>query len=193
MIDEAAAGEARGLTFLQISDSHVGFDKPANPNASGRWKRRSPGSRRCRSSRLHDPHRRHQSFVEGGASSTTPIASSRRPGSTCTTSPASMTSSTRTGSSIASVTAGHQGRRLVQLRSNGVHFIGLVNVESQSRRPRQSRHRTARMARRGSKSGSASRRSWCSPTSHCGPFIRMGLGHRRRRPGTRAYSNALAR
>ena len=27
--------EARGLTFLQISDSHVGFDKPANPNALG--------------------------------------------------------------------------------------------------------------------------------------------------------------
>ena len=24
-----------GLTFLQISDSHVGFDKPANPNALG--------------------------------------------------------------------------------------------------------------------------------------------------------------
>ena len=31
LIDEATAGEARGLTFLQISDSHVGFDKPANP------------------------------------------------------------------------------------------------------------------------------------------------------------------
>ena len=29
------AAEARGLTFLQISDSHVGFDKPANPNALG--------------------------------------------------------------------------------------------------------------------------------------------------------------
>jgi 3',5'-cyclic AMP phosphodiesterase CpdA len=31
-------GEAQGagaLTFLQISDSHVGFDKPANPNALG--------------------------------------------------------------------------------------------------------------------------------------------------------------
>ena len=25
----------RGLTFLQISDSHIGFDKPANPNARG--------------------------------------------------------------------------------------------------------------------------------------------------------------
>ena len=26
---------AKGLTFLQISDSHMGFDKPANPNAKG--------------------------------------------------------------------------------------------------------------------------------------------------------------
>jgi 3',5'-cyclic AMP phosphodiesterase CpdA len=35
IIGEAAAQEAKGLTFLQISDSHVGFDKPANPNALG--------------------------------------------------------------------------------------------------------------------------------------------------------------
>jgi len=40
IIAEAKAAEASGLTFLQISDSHVGFDKPANPNAI------------CRSSRL---------------------------------------------------------------------------------------------------------------------------------------------
>ena len=33
IIDEALAQGAAGLTFLQISDSHVGFDKPANPNA----------------------------------------------------------------------------------------------------------------------------------------------------------------
>src|SRR3979490_520766 len=32
---EATAAEPGGLTFLQISDSHVGFDKPANPNALG--------------------------------------------------------------------------------------------------------------------------------------------------------------
>jgi 3',5'-cyclic AMP phosphodiesterase CpdA len=31
----AGAQGASGLTFLQISDSHVGFDKPANPNALG--------------------------------------------------------------------------------------------------------------------------------------------------------------
>ena len=34
IIGEAAA-QTTGMTFLQISDSHVGFDKPANPNALG--------------------------------------------------------------------------------------------------------------------------------------------------------------
>jgi hypothetical protein len=34
LLDRAlAAGATTGLTFLQISDSHVGFDKPANPHA----------------------------------------------------------------------------------------------------------------------------------------------------------------
>ncbi|MFZ1216447.1 MAG: metallophosphoesterase [Pseudolabrys sp.] len=35
LVDQAIAKEASGLTFLQISDSHMGFDKPANPNAKG--------------------------------------------------------------------------------------------------------------------------------------------------------------
>ena len=35
IMGEARAAESHGLTFLQISDSHVGFDKPANPNALG--------------------------------------------------------------------------------------------------------------------------------------------------------------
>ena len=35
IIDGALAAEPSKLTFLQISDSHVGFDKPANPNALG--------------------------------------------------------------------------------------------------------------------------------------------------------------
>jgi 3',5'-cyclic AMP phosphodiesterase CpdA len=34
LVGEAAA-QTSGFTFLQISDSHVGFDKPANPNALG--------------------------------------------------------------------------------------------------------------------------------------------------------------
>jgi hypothetical protein len=35
LIDAANAQKGRGLSFLQISDSHVGFDKPASPNALG--------------------------------------------------------------------------------------------------------------------------------------------------------------
>jgi hypothetical protein len=35
IIDEAMAQEQKGLTFLQISDSHMRFDKRANPNAMG--------------------------------------------------------------------------------------------------------------------------------------------------------------
>src|SRR5258708_4485616 len=35
LVDAANAAEPAGMSFLQISDSHVGFDKPANPNALG--------------------------------------------------------------------------------------------------------------------------------------------------------------
>jgi 3',5'-cyclic AMP phosphodiesterase CpdA len=35
LVGEAHAQGGGALTFLQISDSHVGFDKPANPNALG--------------------------------------------------------------------------------------------------------------------------------------------------------------
>jgi 3',5'-cyclic AMP phosphodiesterase CpdA len=35
IMGEAMAATTTGMTFLQISDSHVGFDKPANPNALG--------------------------------------------------------------------------------------------------------------------------------------------------------------
>jgi 3',5'-cyclic AMP phosphodiesterase CpdA len=35
IMGEAEAQTSKSLTFLQLSDSHVGFDKPANPNALG--------------------------------------------------------------------------------------------------------------------------------------------------------------
>src|SRR5262249_29685060 len=34
IIDEAIAAESSKLTFLQTSDTHVGFDKPPTPNAA---------------------------------------------------------------------------------------------------------------------------------------------------------------
>ena len=67
--------------------------------------------------RLHDPHRRHQPLVDWQRSSTTPTKSSRRPGSTFTTCPASTISSIRSRSfSCERYGQRHQGRRLVQLR-----------------------------------------------------------------------------
>src|SRR6202161_2480384 len=35
LLGSAHAAEAGGFSFLQISDSHVGFNKPATPNALG--------------------------------------------------------------------------------------------------------------------------------------------------------------
>ena len=35
LIDNAVAAESAGFTFLQMSDSHIGFNKPANPDALG--------------------------------------------------------------------------------------------------------------------------------------------------------------
>ena len=35
LLDEVLAAEAPSFTFLQISDSHIGFNKPANPDALG--------------------------------------------------------------------------------------------------------------------------------------------------------------
>src|ERR1700684_203214 len=35
LIGEAAAADSAGFNFLQMSDSHIGFDKAANPDALG--------------------------------------------------------------------------------------------------------------------------------------------------------------
>ena len=35
LIDSAAAASARSFSFVQISDTHIGFDKAANPDVVG--------------------------------------------------------------------------------------------------------------------------------------------------------------
>src|SRR2546430_17671535 len=35
IIGNALAAESTGFTFLQMSDSHIGFNKPSNPDAPG--------------------------------------------------------------------------------------------------------------------------------------------------------------
>jgi hypothetical protein len=64
IVNEAVAQESQGLTFLQISDSHVGFDKPANPNALGTREEAINKIKVADQAFLYDPHRRHQSLVD---------------------------------------------------------------------------------------------------------------------------------
>jgi hypothetical protein len=96
IMGEAAAAEASGLTFLQISDSHVGFDKPANPNAIGTLEEAVSKIKALPVQPSFIIHTGDITISRSPPNSTTPTASSRRRGSTCITCPASTTFSTKT-------------------------------------------------------------------------------------------------
>ena len=49
-MEDAAKGA--DFTFVQISDSHIGFNKPANPDVTATLQWRSTRSTRCRKSRI---------------------------------------------------------------------------------------------------------------------------------------------
>ena len=53
LIGEAKADEA-GFSFVQISDSHIGFEKPANPDARGTLKEAIGKALPCWETGLHD-------------------------------------------------------------------------------------------------------------------------------------------
>ena len=65
LLGDAFAAVPSGFTFLQISDSHVGFNKPANPDALGTL-REAIGKVKAVQSRpgLYDPYGRHYSSVQ---------------------------------------------------------------------------------------------------------------------------------
>ena len=67
IIDTALAAEPSKITFLQISDSHVGFDKPANPNVIGTLEEAIAKVKSLPTTALlHDPHRGHYSSLKAG-------------------------------------------------------------------------------------------------------------------------------
>jgi len=125
-IGSAQAAEAKGLTFLQISDSHVGFDKPANPNAIGTLEEaitRSSDPTKP-SFMIHTGDITHLSkaseFDDANASSRRPTRRALRAGEHDIIDEEVKLYRERYGA--------HQGRRLDSFDANGVHFIGLVNV-----------------------------------------------------------------
>ena len=182
IMGEAAAAEAKGLTFLQISDSHVGFDKPANPNALGTLEEaiakvnaqpQKPAFmihtgdishlslelaiRRCRSHHFAGAPRR-------------PLRSRR-----------ARFSRRRPQALSATLWPRHQRRRLVLVRRQrrALRRPG-QRLRSQRRRHGRSRRRAARMAR-GRSEGPLrvdSDRSVC-PHPAVDDLSGLGLGHRR--------------
>ena len=78
IIDGALAQQSKGFTFLQISDSHMGFDKPANPNVKGTLEEAIGRVKALAGETiLHDPYRRHLASVEAGGVRRRRTASSR--------------------------------------------------------------------------------------------------------------------
>ena len=64
LLEEVLAAEALSFTFLQISDSHIGFNKPANPDARHVARSHRQGQSGAGEAHLHDPHRRHHPSLE---------------------------------------------------------------------------------------------------------------------------------
>ena len=64
-LGNALAAETPAFTFLQISDSHVGFNKAANPDALGTLREAIATVKAVPAKpRLHDPYGRHHPSVE---------------------------------------------------------------------------------------------------------------------------------
>ena len=137
------------LTFLQISDSHVGFDKPANPNALGTLEEAIDKIKALPAKpafMIHTGDITHLSKVsEFDDAEQHHLAG--RPRRALRAGRARHHRRRRQALS-ASATAGHQGRGLVQLRRRRRALRRpRQRGEPQGRRPRQSRQRAARLAR----------------------------------------------
>jgi 3',5'-cyclic AMP phosphodiesterase CpdA len=129
LIDQAGAQEASGLTFLQISDSHVGFDKPANPNALGTLEEainRVIALPKKPSFMIHTGDISHLSLASQFDDADRIISQTRLdvhyvPGEHDFLDPEQKFYQDRYG-------RGTKGAGWYSFNANGVHFIGLVNV-----------------------------------------------------------------
>ncbi len=171
-----------GFSFVQISDSHIGFDKPANPDVAGHAQRGVGQDRGLAGQAgLHDPYRRHhpsrrcpQQFDDArqepsAVSSSTSIT--RRASTTFSTPrpPRPTWSASAKARATAAITPSTiQGvhfislNNVIDLKKNGLGFLGAGPAGLAGRR-------SARKDR-------LRRRSSCSAISRCGPSRRNGAG-----------------
>jgi 3',5'-cyclic AMP phosphodiesterase CpdA len=129
LVDEAMAADAKGLTFLQISDSHMGFDKPANPNVKGTLEEaiaRIKAQPVKPSFMIHTGDITHLSKVSEFDDAEKIISEARLdvhyvPGEHDIIDPDIKLYKERYG-------RGTKGSGYYSFDANGVHFVGLVNV-----------------------------------------------------------------
>ena len=97
---------AEDFAFVQISDSHIGFNKPANPDVTGTLQAAVDKINALpQRAGFHHSHRRSDTTVEAGEFDTLDQVSERRASGRCSTCPASTTSPATTASNIWSATA----------------------------------------------------------------------------------------
>ena len=125
----ARAMAASGFSFVQISDSHIGFNKAANQDVTGTLKlaldkiNALPGEPDLL---LHTGDITHSSKpAEFDTAQQTHQGRQGRPDVLC--SRRARYRNRRWRAVSRTVRQGHPGQRLVQLHSKGVHFIGLNN------------------------------------------------------------------
>ncbi len=172
------AGE---LSFVQISDSHMGFNKPANPDVTGTLQAAvdkinglpplrnsccTPGTSATFPSRKSSTRR---SDLEGRERQGRVL----RPGR-------ARCAERRRQAYLERYGKNTKGAGWYSFDQKGVHFIGLVNVLNLKAGGLGTGQRAAGLdGRRREAFEITARRSWCSRTFRCGRCIRIGAGARR--------------
>ena len=189
IIDEAVAAPAKGFTFLQISDSHIGFDKPANPNVKGTLQEAIARVKTLPVKPAFMIHTGDISHLSKPAEFDDADQIISHAGLNVRYVPGEhdLLDEDQGKLYLDRYGRGTQGRRLVQLRPQrrALHRPGQCR-QPESRRPRQPRQRATRLARRRPQGplGVAADRRLRAHAAVDG-LSGVGLGHRRRRAGAR--------
>ena len=171
MIGDALAAEPAGFTFLQMSDSHIGFNKPANPDALGTLREAVAKVKALPikpSFIIHTGDITHLSksteFDDADkVFSETGVPIHWVPGEH------DIIDEERGKAYLERYGKGSKGAGWYSYDDHGIHFIGLVNVvDLKGGMSGQPRRRAARVAR-GRPEGQVKQRhrSWCSRISRC--------------------------
>ena len=173
-----------GFSFLQLSDSHVGFDKAGQSECARHPGRsRQQGHRDAGQAVLHDSHRRHHASVEAEGIRRCRAGARAVSSSTRITCRANTTSSMRMPARpISIVTArARKAHGWYSFDQAGVHFIGLVNVVNLKAggMGNLGPDQLAWLADDLQGQEPHRRRSSCSRISRCGPLRPNGAGARR--------------